>query len=227
MHAHGCAGSFRITPLDGVVDILVFAVHAIEVTAGIVMRKRRGIYTRAWNDRVAQLAKDAVEITVARSLGKLEVKCDVCGNRVARAFCNVPLELVQSMTHVLQILFASPHCRETCGLGFETDAQFEDGHDVAHGEIARSFDLEAIVIGRFEYKSANAMTRLNQAPRLKARYRFSYDRTANAQLRHDLRFGRKLVARLKRAAANPFRKFGDNFLGQIARAAKTAGCESW
>ena len=101
MDAHGGAGRVGVLSLDGVEDLIVLAVHAVQVV-GVAPRRLDGSDARARDQLRAEVRQDALEIRVARGLRDAQVEGEVRRDGVAAA-CGVALERLQRLPHGLQV----------------------------------------------------------------------------------------------------------------------------
>nr|GEU28090.1 hypothetical protein [Tanacetum cinerariifolium] len=211
--AHGGSGRFGVLAQDGPVDIVVLAVHALEVGGRVGMRQLRRVDARARDDGVTEVAQDVDKIAVAGGLGDEQVEMHVRLHR-ARLPCRA-LDALQRRAHLLHLLFAAAGGSQPGRFGFQADAQLEDGQHIADGADGVGRDAQVGRL-RLQDKGADAMARLHQPGRLQVRNRFAHDGAAHAMHFHDHRFGGQFFARLQGARLYALGKALHHALGEVA-----------
>ncbi|SPS01386.1 hypothetical protein CBM2634_B20112 [Cupriavidus taiwanensis] len=229
VHAHGGLGGIGVAALDGVVDVLVLDADAFQVLHAL---GGADLQAAARNHHGAQVAHDVGEIAVAGGARDGQVEGEVAFHRVIAGAGAVP-ELVQRLAHRRQLRLGAARGRQAGRFGLHADAEFQHRHHV-HGrsQRVRPDPERRWRLGRaFQHEGADAVAGLHQAAGLQPRQRFAHHGAAHAHGRHDLGFGRQLVAGLELALADLLAEGLYDFLGKRAAAAAqrsgAGGARSW
>jgi len=106
---HGRTRRLRITARDGLINVLVLAVYALQIQH-VISRARQRSNASTRNCSRTQIVHDLREVAVASRLCELLMEAIIRLNGVV-AIAKTQAERIQRGAHLLELLLASARCR--------------------------------------------------------------------------------------------------------------------